>query len=153
MDLVRGVRASNDAHRDWAYDTVARLLGPLAGRTVAVLGLTYKPGTDTVRRSAAVELCRRLIDAGARVIAHDPHVKTLPAEVAAGIRLVDTLPAALHDADAVVIATEWPEFRSLTAADFAGGRATTAVVDAGGLLAPALAGDARIRYAMVGTVS
>lgn len=153
MDLVRGVRASNDAHREWAFDTVARLLGPLAGRTVAVLGLTYKPGTDTVRRSAAIELCRRLVDAGARVVAHDPKVRVLPGDVAAGIRLVETPSAAMDDADAVVIATEWPEFRSLTADDFAGGRASTAVVDASGFLAPALSGDGRLRYAMVGTVS
>lgn len=153
MHLVRGVRASNDAHRDWPYDTVARLLGSLAGRTVAVLGLTYKPGTDTVRRSSAVELCRRLVDRGAHVVAHDPRVTALPADVAAGIRLVDTPSAALHNADAAVIATEWPEFRSLTAGDFLGGRTTAAVVDASGFLAQALAGDARLRYAMVGNVS
>jgi UDPglucose 6-dehydrogenase len=153
MDLVRGVRASNDAHRDWAFDTVARLLGSLDGRTIAVLGLTYKPGTDTVRRSSAVELCRRLVDAGAMVVAHDPRVHALPPEVAAGIRLVDRPSQALAAADAVVIATEWPEFRALTADDVAVGRAATAVVDASGFLAPALAADPRLRYAMVGTVS
>jgi UDPglucose 6-dehydrogenase len=153
MDLVRGVRASNDAHRDWIFDTVSRLLGALAGRTVAVLGLTYKPGTDTIRRSAAVELCRRLVAAGAQVVAHDPRVRSLPAELGSGVTVVDTVAAALQGADGVVIATEWPEFRTLTADAVAGNRATTAVIDATGFLAQSLAGDARLRYAMVGTVS
>jgi UDP-glucose 6-dehydrogenase len=47
-------------------------LKPLAGRRVAVWGLTYKPGTDTLRRSLAVELCRWLLEQGAQVQAHDP---------------------------------------------------------------------------------
>ena len=48
------------------------LLGGLEGKTIAVWGLTYKPGTDTLRRSAAVELCADLVKAGAKVRAWDP---------------------------------------------------------------------------------
>ncbi len=113
MPLFRGVRDSNDVHRGWAYDALVRLLGPLAGHSIAVLGLTYKPGTDTLRRSPAVDLCLRLVATGARVIAYDPAVKTLPRELAASIELADTAHDALRGASAAVIATEWPEFRTL----------------------------------------
>jgi UDPglucose 6-dehydrogenase len=151
MPLFRGVRDSNDVHRGWAYDALLRLLGPLAGHSIAVLGLTYKPGTDTLRRSPAVDLCLRLVETGARVIAYDPAVKTLPPELAASIDLAGTAPDALRGASAAVIATEWPEFRTLTSDAFTGDRQQAIVVDPGGFLAGTLQNDPRIRYAVVGT--
>jgi UDPglucose 6-dehydrogenase len=85
-------------------------LGNLKAKTIAVLGLTYKPGTDTLRRSAAVELCEKLLSAGSVVRASDPAVKTLPAELST-LTLSPSLRDALNGADAAVICTEWPEFR------------------------------------------
>ncbi len=55
-----------------------QLLGTLKNKTVAVWGLTYKAGTDTLRRSSAIELCQWLLEQGAQVQAHDPAVKSLP---------------------------------------------------------------------------
>ena len=55
--IFPAILAGNEAHKDWALDRLRTLLDPLEGATVAVLGLTYKPGTDTLRRSGAVELC------------------------------------------------------------------------------------------------
>ena len=52
--------ASNDAHKSWPQRKLLELLGNLAGKTVAVWGLSYKPGTDSIRRSAAIELCRKV---------------------------------------------------------------------------------------------
>jgi UDPglucose 6-dehydrogenase len=151
MPLLRGVRESNHLHREWAYDALIRLLGPLSGHSIAVLGLTYKPGTDTLRRSPAVELCQRLVATGARVIAYDPSVKTLPPELLLEIDLAKTATDALRDASAAVIATEWPEFRALTPEAFVGDRPSGIVLDAGGFLASALGHDPRIRYTVVGT--
>src|SRR5262249_19142379 len=68
LPLLGGVRPSNDAHQQWARRRLEDRLGSLAGATVAVWGLTYKPGTDTLRRSAAIELCRSLAAAGATVV-------------------------------------------------------------------------------------
>jgi UDPglucose 6-dehydrogenase len=74
MPPFRGVRESNDLHRGrMTHSSVCWARCPLS---IAVLGLTYKPGTDTLRRSPAVDLCKRLIATGARVIAHDPAVRT-----------------------------------------------------------------------------
>ena len=151
--LLRGVRDSNDLHRGWAYDALLRLLGPLSGHSIAMLGLTYKPGTDTLRRSSAVDLSLRLAATGARVIAYDPAVKTLPSELRSSIALADTVQDALRGAAAAVIATEWPEFRTLTSDVFAGERQETVVLDAGGFLADVLQRDPRIRYTVVGTPS
>jgi UDPglucose 6-dehydrogenase len=76
------------------------------------LGLVYTPNTDTLRRSAAVELCNRLLAAGAVVRAFDPAIKRLPDELSA-VSLVSSAADALSGADAAVICTRWPQFRSL----------------------------------------
>jgi UDPglucose 6-dehydrogenase len=106
LPLLSGVRPSNEAHKKWALRRLTDRLGALAGKTVAVWGLTYKPGTDTLRRSASVELCRDLANAGAKVVAWDPAVRDvgdLP------IMLAASAANALAGASALVIATEWPE--------------------------------------------
>jgi len=151
MPLFRGVRESNDLHQEWAYNALVRSLGVLSGHSIAVLGLTYKPGTDTLRRSPAVNLCRRLAATGARVIAYDPAVKALPPDLSGSVDLANTAPDALRGASAAVIGTEWPEFRALTADAFVGDRQGVLVLDPGGFLASALQADPRIRYTVVGT--
>ena len=78
-----------------------------------MLGLVYTPNTDTLRRSAAVELCQQLLAAGARVRAFDPALKVLPPELAA-ITLAPDIASAFEQADAAVVCTEWPVFREAT---------------------------------------
>src|SRR3954468_5008795 len=97
--LLEGVIASNAVHIDWARQKVASLLGNVQGATVAVLGLTYKPGTDTLRRSWSVELCRWMHGQRIRVRAHDPAVKQLPDELRPVIDLRPTVAEALSGAD------------------------------------------------------
>lgn len=110
LSLISAIKQSNDLHRGWAFRKLQTRLGDLRGKTIAVLGLVYTPNTDTLRRSAAVELCRQLVAAGARVQAFDPALKSLPTDLAA-ISLASNLAAALQSADAAVIGTEWPAFR------------------------------------------
>src|SRR5262249_3445367 len=110
------IKESNDLHRDWAFRRLQSRLGELRGKTIAVLGLTYTTNTDTLRRSAAVELCQKILAAGANVIAFDPAVKNLPQELGS-VRLAGDVSAAVQGADAVVICTEWPQFRQV---DWAG---------------------------------
>ena len=76
--------------------------------TIAVLGLTYKPGTDTLRRSSSVGLCSRLLKRGSSVHCFDPVVTALPPQLAAA-KLFRSLPEALEQADAILIATGWPQ--------------------------------------------
>lgn len=144
--LIRGVKESNDLHKDWVARTLLALLSDLRGRIVAVLGLTYKPGTDTLRRSAAVELCRWLVGEGVEVKAYDPAVRSVPADLA--IDVVDSAQEALRGADAVVVATQCPEFLNLPMDIFQLMRSPI-VVDAGRHLERVLA-KAPVRYFSIG---
>ncbi|MDR3378067.1 MAG: nucleotide sugar dehydrogenase [Verrucomicrobiae bacterium] len=110
ISVIPAIKTSNDLHRGWAFRRLQSRLGQLRGKKIAVLGLTYTPNTDTLRRSAAVELCQQLLAAGAAVTAFDPAVKTLPAELAA-VSLAADLSTAVAGADAAAVCTEWPQFR------------------------------------------
>lgn len=111
--LFPAILASNEAHKQWAFRKLRDRLGDLSGRVIAVLGLTYKPGTDTLRRSAAVELVRALLAAGAHVRTFDPAVRpeAMPAEFAA-VNVCASVAEAVTGAGAAVVATEWPEIRA-----------------------------------------
>jgi UDPglucose 6-dehydrogenase len=146
--VLNGVQASNRAHESWSLDALESELGNLAGRRVAVLGLTYTPGTSTLRRSAAVELCTVLLERGAIVRAHDPGAEALPPTLG-GVDRQTSAKAAIADTDAVVVATGWPEYRSLDGNDFT----SRVVIDADGLLAESLMHDKRVRYRSVGTAT
>jgi UDPglucose 6-dehydrogenase len=148
--LLRAVRESNDLHREWARRKVEKILGGLRGKTVAIWGLAYKPGTDSLRRSVALELCRWFADGGAAVRAHDPKVRSLPAEYGVRVSLHASPREALSGADALVVATEWPEFKSVTAEEVATLMDSAAVFDPGGFLAASIGDDPRIRYFKVG---
>jgi UDPglucose 6-dehydrogenase len=149
-NVINGVKSSNDAHRGWVKRRLRELLGDLDGQRIAVWGLTYKPGTDTLRRSSAIELCRSLVELGVKVSAHDPAVKSLPADLTASIWLAGDPLAAIKGAAALVIMTEWPEYRQIESSaivDVLGGRL---VLDANRFLAKQLGEDPRIIYATVG---
>lgn len=98
-------------------EIVARLrakLGPLTGKKIGVLGLTYKPGTSTVRRSPALKIMRKLDEAGATCAGYDP--KASAEELAAegqSFTRAKSVRALAAGADALVLVTEWPEFRDL----------------------------------------
>lgn len=147
--LIPAVRSSNDAHRDWPQRRLGQLLGPVAGKTVAVWGLTYKPGTSTLRRSQSVEVCEWLVAAGAAVVAHDPAVTELPSELS-NVRLAPDALAAVGGADALVIATPWPEYKEVDAAATVTAMRGDLVLDANGFLASTLGAEPRLRYVRVG---
>src|SRR2546426_6782521 len=93
-------------------EKIRRACGGLQGICVGLLGLTYKPGTNTLRRSHAIELARLLLSAGAHVQAFDPCV-TQPRPETHGITLCADAYQAAESADAMVIMTPWPEFQKL----------------------------------------
>jgi UDPglucose 6-dehydrogenase len=147
--LMDGVESSNREHRDWARRRLQRELGTLAGKTIAVWGLTYKPGTDTLRRSTSVELCRWLTTQGARVQVHDPVVGELPAELA-GLTRAATPLEAVRAADALVVATEWPAYRAIDSDTLAAALPAGVVLDANRFLGATVGADRRFRLISVG---
>jgi UDPglucose 6-dehydrogenase len=110
LSVIPAIKQSNDLHRGWSFARLQSGLGDLKGRKIAILGLTYTTNTNTLRRSAAVELCKRLLDAGARVSAFDPAIKSLPAGLES-ISLGGGVAEVLKGADAAAVCTEWPQFR------------------------------------------
>ncbi len=148
--LISAVASSNAAHRLWPLLRLKELLGKLESQRIAVLGLTYKPGTNTLRRSTAIELCRAVHEAGGSVTGFDPALTTLPAEVARFVDLQSSFEGALRGAVAVLVGTDCPEFRSLHADDVVAWMKQPLVLDPGGFLESRLGKDARIRYVKVG---
>ncbi len=152
LSVIPAIKESNDLHRGWAFRRLATRLGDLQGRAVAVLGLTYTPNTDTLRRSAAVELCRQLLSAGAEVRAFDPAVKQLPPELAA-VRWAGSLGEAVQGADAAVICTEWPQFRQADWAAILPAMRQRILVDANRFLEKELKAAGPVEHLSVGRAS
>ena len=148
--LFNGVKASNDLHQNWLYSQFLRYVGPPRGKTVAVLGLTYKPGTSALRRSKALETCGWLCDKGASVKAYDPAVPVRRPEIPPAVHVAATPEAALDQADALVVATEWPQFRALLPETLVQRMKSALVIDPFGHLEETLGHDGRIRYHSVG---
>jgi UDPglucose 6-dehydrogenase len=148
--LLDGVLASNDAHKDWVRDRAVECLQGVDNPVAAVLGLTYKPGTSTLRRSAAVELCRWLHARGVQTRAYDPAVNALPDELNPVVELVGDVAEALDGADVVIVATEWPCLRELRSADLKARMRRRAVVDPNHFLAEQLGDDPGIHYVATG---
>jgi UDPglucose 6-dehydrogenase len=146
--LLRGVKRSNDAHRSWAARRLREVLGGVAGKQIAIWGLTYKPGTDTLRRSLAIELCQSLVADGARIRAHDPAVKSLPDDLS--IELASTAIDAVRGADALVVMTEWPDYRQIESSAVADAMKGQLILDANRFLQQQFSNDPRVVYATVG---
>jgi UDPglucose 6-dehydrogenase len=153
VQLLSAVLRSNEAHKSWPERRLNDLIPDLSGRTIAVLGLTYKPGTDTLRRSSSIEVCRRLGRQGARIKAYDPAVTALPPDLDVVIELQRSIEATVTGSDAVVLMTEWPDFRAVGADEICSWMAQPVVLDAGRFLEKTLGSDARIRYLTTGRAS
>ena len=149
LSVIPAIKQSNDLHRDWAFRRLQSHLGDLQGKPIAVLGLTYTTNTDTLRRSAAVELCRNLLAAGARVRAYDPAVKSLPRELSK-ITLTSDAATALKGATAAVVCTEWPQFRQADWAKIIPQMRQPVFVDANRFLEKELKNIAGVEHLSVG---
>jgi UDPglucose 6-dehydrogenase len=148
--ILSAVRDSNEEHKNWPARRLIQKMTHLEGTRIAVLGLTYKPETDILRRSHSVELCEWLADRGAIVQAYDPAITTLPEELQDYIQLKSTAREALQDAQALVVATEWREFYNISAQEVLSWMQTPLVIDANGFLERNLGENAKIEYLAVG---
>jgi len=130
FSLMRGVIAVNEQQFDRVVDKVESVVD-LAGITVAVLGIAFKANTDDTRQSPALEIMKRLVAKGARVKAYDPAVTSVDLD---GIEVVADAYAACEGASAIVIATEWDEFKWLDLDKIAEVVSERNVIDARNLL-------------------
>lgn len=152
IPLVEAVRTSNDQHKDWARRKLEAILPNLDGVVVVVWGLTYKPGTDTLRRSLAVELCNWLIERGAKVRVHDSVVGILPDNWSGHVQRFEEPLAALEGAQVLLVGTEWPEYKEISGDHVAEVAPGLVVIDPNRFLS-SLGTTTALRYIAVGTPS
>jgi len=150
LPLVASIRPSNEHHKQWHRRKLHEALGSVSNKTIAVLGLTYKPGTDTLRRSSSLELASWLTENGATVNGYDPAIVKLPSDVDCDLRVCASVDAALNGSDAAVIATAWPEFRQITADQLVSNMRNAIVLDSARVLGSVVSRDERVRYMAVG---
>ncbi len=114
MRLVETTVAINDQRkRAMSRKVVAACGGDVRGKTIGVLGLTFKPDTDDMREAPSIDIIRGLLDRGARVVAYDPQGMEAARGLIEGVDYAESAYDVADDADALVLVTEWSEFRSL----------------------------------------
>ncbi|MDA8292324.1 MAG: UDP-glucose/GDP-mannose dehydrogenase family protein [Actinomycetota bacterium] len=146
--LLEAAVGVNEAQRQQVVDSLAGLLAPLAHRRVAVLGLAFKPGTDDVRDSPGLDVAKRLVLLGARVVAFDPMVRE--ADPRWGLELAGDVTSAVRGAHAVVVATAWPEFASLDAGELLRSMGGDVLFDGRNVFDPVAMRAAGFRYVSPG---
>jgi UDPglucose 6-dehydrogenase len=146
--LMDGVLASNTTHSRWACRRLESAIADLAGAKIAVWGLTYKPSTDTLRRSPAIEVCQWLVDKDADVHVHDPEAEELPLSLSV-TRHQDPVDAAAG-ARALLVETNWPCYLEVDRDRLAAVAPDLLILDANRFLELTLGADRRFRVATVG---
>jgi UDPglucose 6-dehydrogenase len=152
--LVEATIAVNEHQRDVVFEKIERALEGVSGKPIAILGLSFKPNTSDVRESPALDICERLIAAGAHLrlfdpVAADEAVREL-ARLQGTISTHSDAYVAATGADAVVIMTEWNEFRSLDLKQLMVVMRSPMVIDVRNVLEPSQAQALGIPYVCMG---
>lgn len=155
LDLLPAVRRANRRQRNRLLERLSAGLRELSGRRVAVWGLAFKAGTDDLRGGASLDLIPRLLEAGAKVVAHDPaaldaFALLFPPDSHPGLHLVRDHWEAVAEADALLILTEWDLYRQASPEQIRRTMAGNLVIDGRNLLMVDQALSAGLRYRGIG---
>lgn len=113
FEIVNSVIEVNERQYQRMVDKIQNVLGHLEGKRLGILGLTFKPNTDDIRESPAIKIISSLIKKGASISAFDPAGMEASKQVLNDVSYVQDMYDVAKDADALVIITEWNEFRNL----------------------------------------
>jgi len=112
LRVLTSVEEANDAQKHRLFEKLSSVLGELRGRRIAIWGLAFKPNTDDMREAASLVLIDELLEAGAEVVAHDPvAMHETKRRIGDRIEYVENAYDALPGAHALVIVTDWNEYR------------------------------------------
>jgi UDPglucose 6-dehydrogenase len=134
FQLLSAVIEVNELQKRRVIGKLKRRLGSLRGRTIALLGIAFKPNTDDMREAPSIVLAARLLAEGAEVRAWDPVADG--AKLPRGVEIAETVADAVRGADAAVIVTEWDELRNLASAEVREAMANPLIIDGRNLLDP-----------------
>ena len=138
LKLVRATVEVNEEQIDHAISLAEKMLRGLEGKTVSVLGLAFKPGTDDIRESRAIKLVEKLTEKGARVKVHDPKALDNARKVLGNkVEYSTSIEECLRDSDLCILATEWPEYRKIKSRDLRKLMRSPAMLDCRRLYNPA----------------
>ena len=155
FNLLKEVQRINNSQKERFLKAIRETLWVLREKRIAVWGLTFKPDTDDVRSSVAIELVADLLREGADVIAYDPKGmhKARAIKAIAGAEFASSALGAVNDAEALVIATEWNEFANVDLAVVKEKMRTPIVFDGRNLLDPETMGRLGFHYYSIGRAS
>ncbi len=148
FQLLNSVIEVNELQKRRVVSKLEKHLGSLRGKTVALLGLSFKPNTDDLREAPSIVLASRLLGEGADVRAWDPVVD--PDERLKGVELAGSVLDAVRGADAAVIVTEWGELRSLASSEVRDVMRNPLIIDGRNMIDPATARAAGFAYEGIG---
>lgn len=148
--IIEAVLEANDATKARMLDKIGDAVGELDGKTIAVLGLSFKPDTDDIRESPALPIVSGLAAAGATVKAYDPEAMDACREELPDLEYCDSAYDAARGADALVIVTEWNQFRALELEKLSQLLNQSLVIDLRNLYEPEKMAAAGFRYISVG---
>jgi UDPglucose 6-dehydrogenase len=150
FQLLNAVIEVNELQKRRVIAKLQKHLGSLVGRTITLLGLAFKAETDDMREASSLVLAARLQADGARVRAYDPVAEEEARKLMSGVEFADSALDALDGSDAVVLVTEWPEFRELDLRQARERMAGTLVVDGRNYLDADAATAAGLTYVGIG---
>jgi UDPglucose 6-dehydrogenase len=148
--LLHAVMEINADQRRAVVRKLEQVLGQLRGRTIGLLGLAFKPNTDDMRESPAAHIARMLLTAGARVRGYDPVAMPVAARVLPEVELADDPYTLADGADALVLVTEWNEFKNLDFERMRLRMRQPVLVDGRGMYDPQRMQEAGFRYLGIG---
>ena len=150
FQLLNAVIEVNELQKRRVMAKLEKHLGSLVGRTVALLGLAFKPNTDDMREATSLVLSARLQAAGAKVRAYDPVAEHEARKLMPGLEFADDALSAVTGADAAVLVTEWDEFKELDFGAVADAMSGTVIIDGRNALDPDAVAAAGLTYEGVG---
>jgi UDPglucose 6-dehydrogenase len=111
--LLSAVNTINEDQRKFIFQKIKKLISPLKGKSIAIWGLAFKPKTDDIREAPSIDIIRELQRSGAKVRAFDPVAKINAKKVLKGVTFCSDPYSTVKGCDALLVATEWNEFRTL----------------------------------------
>ena len=130
LPIVEAASRVNRGQPLQGVNLARKLLGDLRGKRFSILGLSFKPDTDDLREAPSIKIIQALINAGAKVVAHDPKALNNARRIFGDlIEYEENVLACLRDSDCCILVTEWDEYRSISADDFRNNMHRPVVID------------------------
>jgi len=154
FQLLTGVIEVNELQKRRVVTMLSSRLGSLNDCRIALLGLSFKPGTDDVREASSLVLAQRLAAEGARLVVHDPAAsQNVIEQLPRGTRRASSVRNTITGVDAAVIVTEWPEYADLVGPGMSSLMRNPLLIDGRNMLDPADAADAGYEWVGIGRVA